>query len=182
MHTTLRNWIVNILEERKPLVAMAIRQRAKFEGWLKFELAYRASQANDIKDVSVESGYEGQQIRGDICFSRDGKQYVVELKTPNTNWRMDGVEKKTRPITKNISSVVTDGRKLMSHPNGGIIAFVLFPVPVNDKRWIDYLDRISTELGIPLKEHEHTSQISVSLADDESANLVVCAFTVPHST
>jgi len=31
--------IVNILSDNKQLMRIAIRQRAKFEGWLKFELA-----------------------------------------------------------------------------------------------------------------------------------------------
>ena len=181
MHTTVRNLIVNVLEERKPLVAMAIRQRAKFEGWLKFELAYRTSQVNDIKDVLVESGYEGQKIRGDLLFRRNDKEYLIELKTPNTSWRMDGVEKKIRPITKNISSIVADGQKLKSHPNGGIIAFVLFPIPISDRRWLVYLNQISNDLGVPLVEHEHTSQVTIPLDNNQSSNLVVCAFTVPHS-
>ena len=55
MHSTVRDWITKILEERKLLVALAVRQRAKFEGWLKFELAYRAALAG-ASDVEVESG------------------------------------------------------------------------------------------------------------------------------
>jgi len=39
MHTTCRKWIVEILEKNLSLVALAVRQRAKFEGWLKFEFA-----------------------------------------------------------------------------------------------------------------------------------------------
>ena len=68
---------------------MAIRQRAKFEGWLKFELAYEASREEEVNNILVvESGYEGQQIRGDLYFRRNNKEYIVELKTPNTNWRV----------------------------------------------------------------------------------------------
>ena len=183
MHGTVRDWITKILEERKLLVALAVRQRAKFEGWLKFELAYRAALAG-ASDVEVESGSTTRsgQVRADIAFRLGDAAYSVELKTPNTNWRMPGVQEKTRPITNNIAEIVSDGQKLASQPSGGIVAFVLFPVPIGDRRWVNYLQRISSETGVSLNEREHTARVNVPLVDGTSnADLVVCAFTVPHS-
>lgn len=34
MDEIVRRWISEILEQYKPLLSIAIRQRAKFEGWL----------------------------------------------------------------------------------------------------------------------------------------------------
>ena len=42
MHELLRKWIVEILSNRHEVMSVALRQRAKFEGWLKFELAAHA--------------------------------------------------------------------------------------------------------------------------------------------
>ena len=39
MEQQLNDILVNILKSRQDLVFIAIKQRAKFEGWLKFELA-----------------------------------------------------------------------------------------------------------------------------------------------
>lgn len=42
MHDTVRNWIADVLRRNPGPVLIAMRQRAKFEGWLKFELAAHA--------------------------------------------------------------------------------------------------------------------------------------------
>ena len=39
MEDNVRQWIVDILNRRQSLLSVAVAQRAKFEGWLKFELA-----------------------------------------------------------------------------------------------------------------------------------------------
>lgn len=77
-----------MLEQHRPLLAIAIRQRAKFEGWLKFELALFAEQ-HGATSVEVEAP-SGSGSRSDLTFLYDGKRYDVELKTANTNWRMNG--------------------------------------------------------------------------------------------
>lgn len=41
MQTILLLLIENIITNNNDLVLMAIKQRAKFEGWLKFELAHQ---------------------------------------------------------------------------------------------------------------------------------------------
>ena len=42
MEKELRQWIVDVLEQHRALLTIAVRQRAKFE-WLKFELALHAA-------------------------------------------------------------------------------------------------------------------------------------------
>ena len=92
------------------LLAFAGGQRAKFEGWLKFELAACAA-GHGATGVSLEAPYS-DSCRCDLAFHFEGRRVMMELKTANTNWRIDGVESSTRPITENIAGVVRDGMKL----------------------------------------------------------------------
>jgi hypothetical protein len=124
MEKRLRSWIVDVLEQHRTLLTVAVRQRAKFEGWLKFELALYAEQ-HGATDVEVEAP-SGSGSRSDLTFSYDGRRYDVELKTSNTNWRMKGVLARTRPITKNIRGVIIDGGKLRQCPGDGIVDSVCF--------------------------------------------------------
>src|SRR5687768_11451655 len=136
MDKELRRWIVDVLEQHRALLTIAVRQRAKFEGWLKFELALHAARCG-AKSVQVETASDSG-ARSDLSFVYQGQRYDVELKTCNTNWRMKGVLDLTRPITKNITSVVVDAGKLRRCPGQGIVAFCLFPVGCDDGRWIEY--------------------------------------------
>ena len=182
MEETIRDWIVEILQQRKQLLAIAIRQRAKFEGWLKFELAASAEK-HGAQSVEVESASDDSNStheRSDISFYFNGVRYGVVLKTPNSNWRMPGVHNKTRPITKNVAGIVSDAKKLYHSPSQGIIAFVLFPIPPEDDRWTEYLNRISTELEISLTPQKHCARLAIALGENQTADLVVCSFSVPH--
>lgn len=181
MDATVREWISEILIQHESLLRIALRQRAKFEGWLKFELAAFAEK-NGAESVEVESSNNSgsTQTRSDITFYFEDVRYDIELKTPNSNWRMPGVYNKTRPITKNVAGIVQDAIKLRNCSERGIIAFVLFPVPPGDSRWIEYLNRISTQLEIPLSEDDHCKRLFVSLGNDYQADLIICTFQLPH--
>lgn len=176
MDVQIRGWIVDVLEQHRPLLAVAVRQRAKFEGWLKFELALYAQQ-HGATAVEVETASESG-ARSDLSFLYDGQRYDVELKTSNTNWRMNGVVACTRPITKNISSIIIDGKKLRRCPGQGIVAFCLFPIANGDSRWTAYLNRIGSELGADLSEGQHTSRVTVPLGDDCAADILIASFAV----
>jgi len=182
MDKTIRDWIVEILQQRCTLLAIAVRQRAKFEGWLKFELAASAekhgAQSVEVESASDESNSTHE--RSDIRFCFNNVRYDVELKTPNSNWRMPGVHNKTRPITKNVAEIVSDAQKLCRSPSQGIVAFVLFPIPPKDDRWIEYLKRISAELEISLTPQEHCNRLSIALGENQPADLIVCSFSVPQ--
>jgi len=51
----------------------------------------------------------------------------MELKTVKTNRKTSGIKDSTRPVTKNIKSVISYTIKLNS--SQGIVAFALFPIP-----------------------------------------------------
>ena len=160
----VRGWIVEVIRAHSGLLTIAVRQRAKFEGWLKFELAAHAV-ANGAIGVEVEaSADEGARSRADLTFFVSGSRCDVELKTCNTNWRMDGVLNRTRPITKNISGIVTDAKKLQNCSGVGIVAFCMFPVSSGDDRWIDYLTRIGAEVGTQLSPREHATRVSMQVS------------------
>jgi hypothetical protein len=131
------------------------------------------------KDVVVEaptSETGANRGRSDISFRWEGIRYDVELKTPNTNWRMPGVAEMTRPITKNFSSIVEDARKVNSQDCQPLVAFVIFPVPKGDHRWLQYLERIGRELELALSREAHATQITLPISADHSADVVICCF------
>jgi hypothetical protein len=177
MDKELRGWIVDVLEQHRALLTIAVRQRAKFEGWLKFELALHAA-ACGATSVQVETASDSGS-RSDLSFVYQGQRYDVELKTCNTNWRMKGVLDLTRPITKNIASVVVDAGKLRRCPGQGIVGFCLFPVGCGDGRWIEYLSRIGSALSVDLSEGDHSARVTISLEDDCQADVIISTFMVP---
>lgn len=178
LETMVRQSIVAVLTEHESLLSIAVRQRAKFEGWLQFELAARLESIG-MHDVRVESPYAYRKTRSDISLFYEGYPYDIELKTPNASWHIDGVEAKTRPITKNISSIVDDAIK-MREKASGIVAFVLFPVPLDDDRWEGYLERIGSKLRIALNRETHCEELELRLDQNSKCRLVVCTFGVLH--
>ena len=162
-----------ILTSNASLLRVPIRQKVKFEGWLKFELAHYL-ELKGMKHVEVESKREYGRDRADIAFFGNGQPYRLELKTPNTNWKLRGVNENGRPITKNVQSIIDDAKKLNSE--SGIVAFVLFPVPVGDGRWEPYLDRINKETGLSVTKDGNCEIISLNIDEDSTCDLIVCAF------
>lgn len=177
----VRGWIVEILEQNKPLLAIAIRQKAKFEGWLKFELAASAAR-HGAKSIEVESSYDDSPShkRSDLSFIFKGIRYDIELKTPNSNWRIPGVRNSTRPITKNVASIISDAKKLCRTTRYGIVAFVLFPVPSKDDRWLEYIQRISTNLQTSITSKKNCARLTMPLGKNHAADVVVCTFLAPR--
>jgi len=104
------------LESNRGLSTFAA-ERAKFEGWLKVELC--DSLSKHFGDVMPEKD------RIDVTLG----DWVIELKTVNTNITFPNVKRKTRPITKNTQGVINDIRKLRSLKlvNKAVL-FVVFPV------------------------------------------------------
>ena len=99
-----------ILTKRKGVVWLAVKQRAKFEGWLKLELAHALKEAG-LTDIRLECQYVGKK-RADLAFRFEDGRCFIELSMCNTNWRVEGVESATRPITKNVEHVLKDIKKL----------------------------------------------------------------------
>lgn len=115
------------------------RERAKFEGWLKVELC----------DVLLAEGWHPtpEDDRIDVTF----ESWAIELKTCNTNYGFKGVKNKGRPITKNVSGVISDIRKLNRKGlkrkyNHRAVVFVMFPMRIDNMYWQQkHLPRIAQE-------------------------------------
>ena len=114
-----------------------IKERAKFEGWLKVELCDILSEK--YHDIVPEKN------RTDIVFSK----YAIELKTINTNYRHKGVKNKIRPIAKNIQGIIDDINKLKkSTYENKIVLFIVFPIGKKDgKKWQIHLNKINCKLS-----------------------------------
>ncbi len=178
MDAILRDWIREVLDQHKALLPIAVRQRAKFEGWLKFELAFVAEQ-HGAQDVQVEAPYQGSKKHADIGFEFEGTAYCVELKTSNTNCRMHAVPvHKHRPITRNIAGIVSDAKKLAECSSQGIVAFAFFPVSKSGRKLAGYLQRIAEQTGVSLSEEKNCFRWPVDLTSEQGENpeIVVCTF------
>jgi hypothetical protein len=180
MHNNLKMMVSAVLEAHPDVLAIALRQRAKFEGWLKLELA-AAVEKNGYTAVELETPLPTNRgERADLGFHHSGEKYVVELKTPNSNWRFQGIENRTRPITKNIKSIIDDVEKLQKVKNS-MVLFTLFPIEPGDVRWREYVARISKETGIQITEAEHCKLVSIPVSPAHTASILVCCFTAGDS-
>ena len=148
MEKELNKLIVSILKDNDKLVFIAIKQRAKFEGWLKFQLAHKLLEEDG--KVEVERPYPTNgKLHADIY----AKNAFIELKTPNTNYRYKQCFPCNRPITKNITSIIEDINKLRSiEENKKYIAFVIFPIDQDKKKYREYILRIEKEGRVKLFE------------------------------
>lgn len=173
MHTLLLDTISEILIEHKELLKIPLRQKAKFEGWLKFELAFQLEKKK-VLQVEVESSKERSRDRRDISFFHAEKFYTLELKTSNTNWKCNGITPSGKPITKNIQSIISDAKKLNSAQ--GIVAFLLFPIPCKDSRWKPYIDRIAKETGIEICKEKNCRLIEMNIDEINKCEVLICVF------
>jgi len=165
--------ITELISDNKSLLRIAIRQRAKFEGWLKFELAHRIEKLG-FDEVELETKLDRKRARPDISFLKDLDFYRIELKTCNTSWNVDGIPKKGKPITSNINGIISDAKKLNS--NYGIVAFVMFPIPTNDIRWKTYIERIKKETEIEIDYEQNCKLLEMEIDELNTCEVLVCAF------
>jgi hypothetical protein len=118
------------LERDREKLWLAVKWRAKFEGWLKIELADLLRLHGYDPRLELTYWQEGRNVkRADISFNAPGGTFHVLLKTTNTNWRMKHVENLGRPITRNYQAILDDNdnlRTLLSSARGVVLA-VLFP-------------------------------------------------------
>ena len=136
--------IKKILSKNQDLLEIAFRQRAKFEGWLKFEIAKEFQKSG--KDTKVEYPI----AKGHVDLFADN--CLIELKTPNTSYTCKGVDPKTRPITDNVNSIISDVDKLRNITEGlsydSFIAFVMFPIDTN-KKYMGHVNKIENHIQAP---------------------------------
>lgn len=110
--------------------------RSKFEGWLKVEIIDILT--NYTNDITPEKD------RIDIVV----EDWAIELKTSNTNYRYENVENKTRPITKNVSSIIKDIKDLEHNINyeNKAVLFIIFPLDLNNSSWEQHIQKIENKL------------------------------------
>lgn len=155
--TLIKNEIRKILIGRREVVSLACARRSKFEGWLKFELAAAlTTKQPEISSLVLEDGYLSNR-RSDLSFVYEGDKYFVEMKTANTNWRVEGVENLHRPVAKNISGIIENIQILnkLAPPAHGIAVFTIFPIPYRllsetPAKLNLHLDRIERETNLEL--------------------------------
>lgn len=127
MVNELNDIIQYLLKSNEGLLAIAVKQRAKFEGWLKFELAH----ALNCKYPGVVVEFSAERNGGEkVLVDLHANNSLIELKTANTNYCKDLCQSPTRPITKNVESINHDIEKLKSISFSGkkYIAFTMFPL------------------------------------------------------
>ncbi|WP_159476385.1 hypothetical protein [Chryseobacterium sp. 18068] len=174
MDQLIRGLISEIILENSYVISIAVRNRNKFEGWLKFELASKLEQQG-FTDVFVETSYERRKDRYDLSFFKENDFYCIELKTPNTNWNIPGVKSCGKPITKNINTIISDTKKLNS--NFGIVAFVLFPIPTSSDKWHSYFYRIQKNCDLQIEIEKNCSTININFDQkNNNCDLIVCSY------
>ena len=171
----------NIFNQNPEIARLACQQRSKFEGWLKFELAGALINQSGFARICLEDNYDSNG-RSDISLEFHGQKWHIEMKTANANWRIEGVESKTRPITRNMQSIVEDidVLKQKSKPFRGMAVFCIFPVP--ERIW---------KSRIELNNHLQKIEKACDFAEEtliRSANYIqvtstfgICAFSVAVS-
>ena len=138
MKTILLKSIKSILQSNQNLLSIAIKQRAKFEGWLKFELAYELWKINP--QTVVEYAIKGKHVD---LFSNGA---LIELKTPNTKYQLDTVDKKCLSMTLNIQKIIDDIEKLrkLAPEVPSYVAFVMFPI--DDVLYKGHIEKITKRI------------------------------------
>ena len=150
--------IESILSSNEDLLEIAFRQRAKFEGWLKFEIAKEFQESGKATKVEYPIAKGHVDLFADNC--------LIELKTPNTSYTCEGVDPKTRPITDNVNSIISDVDKLRNITEGlsydSFIAFVMFPIDTN-KKYMGHVNKIENHIqaqGLQIIKDERTVTIN----------------------
>ncbi|MGC9123879.1 MAG: hypothetical protein ACP5IB_07445, partial [Thermoplasmata archaeon] len=86
--------IILRIKNKKGLYIFA-QNRSKFEGWLKVELC----------DILYKNGIEpipeyfDKSLNKNIDLAFENKEWAIELKTINTNYRDKNTNEKSRPVT-----------------------------------------------------------------------------------
>lgn len=106
MYRIVFDEMVSILNDstwNEPILTIHVPQRAKFERYLQAVLSLRLKKR--FGDTEIEYPLAGKHA--DIYAN----ETYIELKTPNTSYRFSDIVNKTRPITKNVQSIIDDINK-----------------------------------------------------------------------
>lgn len=144
MYKKVCNEIVSILNDpfwNGPILEIHLPQRAKFERYLQAVLAFRLKEKYKDTKIEYPLGYKHVDIYANDTY--------IELKTPNTNYKLQGIEDKTRPITNNIQGIIDDIDKLRllkGKEKEGVVAFVLFPIDPYKDDYSQHIEKIISVL------------------------------------
>lgn len=122
MEKIIFDFIDEILKNNSTRLMVPFQQRAKFEGWLKIELA--AKLYGKFSDTTLEYSYPHNKLSHADIFSND---YYIELKTSDTDCAYNNCVPGRKRFSNNVSAILDDINKLCTHRYKGIVAFVLFP-------------------------------------------------------
>ena len=76
MDKIVRQGITQVLMNHRDLLKIPLRQKAKFEGWLKFELAHYLEKIG-MENVEVESKASFSRDRADITFFHNEEPHTI---------------------------------------------------------------------------------------------------------
>lgn len=157
MEKILNDMIVTILSYNSDLMMLALSKRAKFEGWLKFELANILSRTYSDTEVERSTVSDGSIVHVDIYSNKSW----IELKTSNTSYKADGCSDLTRPVTANVHSILHDIDKLrrIKDPDERYIAFVMFPIDQAEGKYTNHIQNVKNKLKKPASIVERIIQI-----------------------
>ncbi len=146
MENIIANAILQTIRSNQQLLALTCAQKAKFENWLKFELAFRLKVL--IPDTVVEYKIPNGNKRVDI---RSGNCYI-ELKTTNTNVSIPILSPRAngggKPITQNINDIIDDvnnlRRLVTASQDSRYVATIFFPY---DTTQVVHITRLKQHIG-----------------------------------
>jgi hypothetical protein len=171
-----------LLLSRKDVALLACQQRAKFEGWLKFELASALKGKAGFDRIILEDSY-ATNGRSDISFEYAGNKWFVEMKTANTNWRAENLENLSRPVTRNMDGITEDIIVLRekSTPAHGLAVFCIFPIP--DRLWKNTREQLNYHLRRIEEAGKLPQNTLVENAEfvETTADFGICTFAVEVS-
>ncbi|MGD1006867.1 MAG: hypothetical protein ABR980_06520 [Ignavibacteriaceae bacterium] len=179
MYQQILNWASEIIQVNSEIIGLASLRRSKFEGWLKFELARKLYQ-NEATEIHIEESH-GNGLKCDLSFLFNNKKWFIELKTPNTSWKIPGIANLVRPVKLNRESIIKDVYKFRKNNiANGIICFVLFPIPQNNNRWQNYIEIISQRIKqrINFKNSCKLLPVGPHPFNPHPFNVVICCFRV----
>jgi len=183
LSSEIQSILKTILLSRKDVALLACQQRAKFEGWLKFELASALKGKVDFDKIILEDSY-ATNGRSDISFEYAGSKWFVEMKTANTNWRAENLENLSRPVTRNMDGIAEDIIVLRekSAPARGLAVFCIFPIP--DRLWKNTREQLNYHLRRIEEAGKLTQNSLVDNAEfvETTADFGICAFAVEISS
>lgn len=143
MYRIVFDEMVSILNDstwNEPILTIHVPQRAKFERYLQAVLSLRLKKR--FGDTEIEYPLAGKHA--DIYAN----ETYIELKTPNTSYRFSDIVNKTRPITKNVQSIIDDINKLRTLKiKEGVVAFVMFPIHPDKADYMKHINKIISALG-----------------------------------